>query len=81
MASRSEFLEQHEREAARLRALLATATTPAMKARLIQEIEKHEELLKPDMDAELEPHRSRQPTLVKSMFNASAGPNPKWCYG
>jgi hypothetical protein len=26
-----------------------------MKARLIQEIEKHEELLKPDMDAELEP--------------------------
>ena len=55
MASRSEFLEQHEREAARLRALLATATTPAMKARLMQEIERHEELLKPDMDAELEP--------------------------
>ena len=38
----SETREHHESEAARLRALLATATTPGMKARLTEEAEKHE---------------------------------------
>ena len=33
--SKSEFLEFHEREAARLRRLLANVTTPALKVRLI----------------------------------------------
>jgi len=42
--NQSEFRNYHEREAARLRSLLATATTPALKARLLEEAEKHEQL-------------------------------------
>lgn len=36
----------HEREAARLRRLLASTTTPAIKARLLAEAEQHERLAK-----------------------------------
>jgi len=41
---KSELRNIHEREAVRLRRLIASATTPALKARLIEEAEKHEEL-------------------------------------
>ena len=34
----------HEREAARFRALASTATTAAVKARLLQETKKHEQI-------------------------------------
>ena len=40
---KSEFLD-HEREAARYRRLLANATTPALKARLAQQVREHERL-------------------------------------
>jgi hypothetical protein len=40
--NKSEFREHHEREATRLRSLIANATTPALKARLLEEAEKHE---------------------------------------
>jgi hypothetical protein len=39
-----DFRIYHEREAARLRSLIANATTPALKARLLEEAEKHEQL-------------------------------------
>jgi len=39
---KSEVIEFHEREAARLRQLLANATTPALRARLLQQAQKHE---------------------------------------
>jgi len=42
--NKSELRNIHEREAMRLRRLIASATTPALKARLIEEAEKHEEL-------------------------------------
>jgi hypothetical protein len=44
MLDRSEFLNYHEREAARLRSLLETATTPALRARLLEQAEEHEQL-------------------------------------
>ena len=44
MMSKSQFRNNHERDAARLRSLLATATTPALRARLLEEAEKHEQL-------------------------------------
>jgi len=37
----------HQREAARLRRLIENATTPALKARLLQEAKQHEWLAKP----------------------------------
>ena len=37
-------LNPHRPEAARLRALIAAATTPALKARLLEEAEKYERL-------------------------------------
>ena len=40
----SEFRRYHEREAMRLRRLIANATTPALKARLVEEAEQHERL-------------------------------------
>lgn len=40
----SEFRNYHEREAARLRRLIASTTTPNVKARLIQQAEEHERL-------------------------------------
>jgi len=40
----SEFRDYHERVAARLRSVAATATTAAMKARLLQQAEEHERL-------------------------------------
>jgi hypothetical protein len=42
----NQYLNHHEREAARLRLLLADATTPAAKARLLQEVEKLDQLAK-----------------------------------
>jgi hypothetical protein len=42
--NQSEFRNYHEREAARMRSLLATATTSALKARLLKEAENHEQL-------------------------------------
>ena len=41
--NQSEFHSYHEREALRLRRLIANATTPALKARLLEEAEKHEQ--------------------------------------
>jgi hypothetical protein len=41
---KSELRNIHEKESMRLRRLIASATTPALKARLIEEAEKHEEL-------------------------------------
>ena len=43
--NKAEFRKEHEREAIRLRKLIANATTPALKARLLEEAEKHEELV------------------------------------
>jgi hypothetical protein len=40
--TRSEFRTYHQREADRLRLLIANATTPALKAWLLEEAEKHE---------------------------------------
>ena len=42
--NKAEFRNEHEREAIRLRKLVANATTPALKARLLEEAEKHEQL-------------------------------------
>lgn len=44
VSDNADFREQHRREAARLRALAATATTAARKARLWAEAEKHEQV-------------------------------------
>jgi hypothetical protein len=44
MMSKPEFRNSHEREADRLRSLLAMATTPAMKARLLEQVEEQERL-------------------------------------
>ena len=44
MTDQELFCNYHEREALRLRSLIATATTPALKARLLKETETHEEL-------------------------------------
>jgi hypothetical protein len=48
MASRSELREHHEREAVRLRSLAATTTTRLMRARLLDEAEKHRRLAETD---------------------------------
>jgi hypothetical protein len=42
--TKSEFRHYHEREAARLRSLLAVATTPALRARLLGQAQEHERL-------------------------------------
>jgi hypothetical protein len=42
--NQSDFRDYHEREAMRLRSLIANATTPALKARLSEEAEKHEQI-------------------------------------
>jgi hypothetical protein len=57
--NQSEFRNYHEREAARLRSLLATATTPALRARLLEEAEKHEQLAEElvDLTAPAEDYR------------------------
>jgi hypothetical protein len=44
MTERSDYRRHHRREAARLRALAAVATTGQVKARLVEEAEKHERL-------------------------------------
>ena len=44
--NKSEYQEYHEREAARYRRLLASVTTPALKARLAEQAEEHERLAK-----------------------------------
>ena len=42
--NRAEFRDYHEREATRMRSLIANATTPALKARLLEEVRKHDRL-------------------------------------
>ena len=42
--TQSVFRNHHEREAARLRSLIANATTPALKARLLEEAKMHEQV-------------------------------------
>jgi hypothetical protein len=42
--NKSDYQEYHEREAARLRRLIANATTPAVRGRLIEQAEEHERL-------------------------------------
>jgi hypothetical protein len=42
--TQSVFRNHHEREAARLRSLIANATTPRVKARLLEEAEKFDQL-------------------------------------
>ena len=44
MMSRPEFLRYNEREAARLRDMLATTTIPALKARLLEAVENYQRL-------------------------------------
>ena len=44
MTTKSELREVHEREAIRLRSLAATVTTNLMRARLLDEAEKHRRL-------------------------------------
>ena len=50
MMNQSEFRNYHEREARRLRSLLAIETTPALKARLLEEAEKHEQLVEEELE-------------------------------
>ena len=40
--NRAEFRDYHEQEAMRMRSLIANATTPALKARLLEEVRKHD---------------------------------------
>jgi hypothetical protein len=40
----SKLRDYHEREAARLRSLLEMATTPALRARLLEQAKEHEQL-------------------------------------
>ena len=51
MMSRPEFLRYNEREAARLRDMLAATTTPALKARLLEAIENQERLAAGEAEA------------------------------
>jgi hypothetical protein len=51
MMNKSEFRNYNEREAARLRAVLARTTTPALKARLLDAIENHERLARSEIEA------------------------------
>ena len=51
MMSRPEFLRYNEREAARLRDMLATTTTPALRARLLEAIENYERLAAGETEA------------------------------
>ena len=44
MQSNTEFRNYHECEAAPLRSLIETATTPALRARLLEQAEEHEQL-------------------------------------
>ena len=55
MMTKAELRNHHEREAARLRSLLAGATTPGTKAWLARQVAEHDRLAKGEMeDAELE---------------------------
>ena len=42
--TKAEFRDYHEREAMRMRSLIANATTPALKARLLEGVRKHDRL-------------------------------------
>jgi hypothetical protein len=48
----TDFRRHHGREAARLRSLAATATTEAIKARLLEEAEEHERIVQIAEDPE-----------------------------
>ena len=47
----NQYRNHHEREAARLRLLLANATTSRVKTRLLEEVEKLDQLGVKDLDA------------------------------
>jgi hypothetical protein len=51
MTRRSDQIEQCEREAARLRTVLARTTTPAVKARLLERIEEYERTARGETEA------------------------------
>jgi hypothetical protein len=51
MTSRADQIEQCEREAARLRMVLARTTTPAIKARLLDRIEEYERIARGEAEA------------------------------
>ena len=44
MMTEREYRNHHERAAARLRSMAATATTPAVRARIIEQAKEHERL-------------------------------------
>jgi hypothetical protein len=44
MMTEREYRNYHERAAARLRSMAATATTPAVRARIIEQAEEHERM-------------------------------------
>ena len=48
----TDFRHHHQREAARLRSLATTATTEAIKTRLIEEAEEHERIVQLAEDPE-----------------------------
>jgi hypothetical protein len=54
MMTKPEFRNYHEREAARLRAVLVKAITPLFKGRLLEAIEKHERLARGESEAMVE---------------------------
>jgi hypothetical protein len=47
----NQYRNHHEREAARLRLLIANATTPRLKARLLDEVKKLDQFRGEDLDA------------------------------
>ena len=58
--NKAEFRNEHEREAIRLRRLVANATTPALKVRLLEEAEKHEQLAEQLEGFKPQPELSRE---------------------
>ena len=51
MLSRFETIKYYEREAARLRVVLERATTPAVRARLMERIEEYERIANGEIEA------------------------------
>ena len=71
----SEFQAYHVREAARLRRLIANATTPAVKTRLIEQAEEHERLAEGfDEDAEEMCRRLSFPLSRSHLIDTTAFP-------
>jgi hypothetical protein len=55
VTTKSDFRNYHEQEAARLCSLLARATTPALKARLLEQIREQQQLAKELEELKAEP--------------------------